>query len=185
MKQSEIKDYIENHLPYRLNCMMARDIMAFRRTKKDSDVLYKGIGYHPYDDSIVIEPAFEISLVFGRALLQFLGINYDSKTAELKDFNSIKADDITLKSLFPNRDYCKLSDDIIQINKHSICTLMKLANKSVAHLTKNQANNKELQLLTPARIAIYHLILKYVPEIDINKLWYNNEVVNAQTGSKV
>jgi hypothetical protein len=178
MKQFEIEDYIQKHLPYRLNCLMARDIMTFRRAKKDSDALYKGSGYHPYEDSIVIEPAFEISLVFGRVLLQFIGINYNDKTQELKEFESNKSDDVTLKSLFPERDYCKVSEKIIEINKDAICTLMKVANKSVAHLSKNQSNETELQLLKSAKIAVYDLVLKYVPEIDPNKLWYNNEVIN-------
>jgi len=178
MEQIEIENYIENHLPYRLNCLMARDIMTFRKAKKDSDVLYKGKGYHPYEDSIVIDPAFEISLVFGRALLQFIGIGYHDKTQELKPFESNKPDDITLKSLFPNRDFCKLNEKIIELNNDAICSLMKVANKSVAHLTKNQSNNAELESLKAAKIAVYDLVLKYVPEIDTNKLWYNNEVIN-------
>ena len=182
MEQFEIEDYIEKHLPYRLNCLMARDIMTFRRAKKDSDALYKGNGYHPYEDSIVIEPAFEISLVFGRVLLQFIGINYNDKTQELKEFESNKSDDITLKSLFPERDYCKVSENILQINEDAICTLMKIANKSVAHLTKNQSNDAELQLLKSAKITVYDLVLKYIPEIDTTKLWYNNEVINSTSG---
>jgi len=177
MEQFEIEDYIEKHLPYRLNCLMARDIMTFRRAREHSDALYKGNGYHPYEDSIVIEPAFEISLVFGRVLLQFIGINYNEKTG-LKPFESNKSDNITFKSLFPEREYCRVSEKIVEINKDAICTLMKLANKSVAHLTKNQSNDEELQSLKTAKIAIYDLVLKYVPEIDTNKLWYNNEVIN-------
>jgi hypothetical protein len=178
MEQFEIEEYIEKHIPYRLNCLMARDIMTFRRAKDDSDTLYKGTGYHPYEDSIVIEPAFEISLVFGRVLLHFIGINYYDKTQEIGEFKPKKSDDITLKSLFPEREYCKVSEKIVEVNKEAICILMKLANKSVAHLTKNQSNEDELQLLRSAKIAVYDLVLKYVPEIDKNKLWYNNEVIN-------
>ena len=172
MEQIEIDDYINKHLPYRLNSLMARDIMTYRQ---NNIFLSKNQKISPYEDSLVIEPAFEISLVFGRALLQFIGISYD-KDGEFES-PRFRTDDVTLKSIFPNRAFCDKNDSLLKENNFAIAALFKIANKSVAHLTSKLSNDREHELLPRARKAIYHLVLKYVPEIDVNKLWYNNEVL--------
>jgi hypothetical protein len=182
LTQNEIEEYLNKHLPYRLNCLMAWDIMMYRQ-KNNVDKQYVNLPISPYQDSLVIEPAFEISLVFGRALVQFIGISYGKKDKKLKKSNFTEEDDITLKSLFPNRSFCLLTDDDLKENESDIETLFRVANKTVAHLTNTVSNNGEHERLPYARKAIYNLVLKYVPEIPKNKLWYNNEISSPQSNT--
>jgi len=179
LTQNDIDQYLNKYLPYRLNSLMAWDIMMFRQ-KSNADNRYINLPISPYQDSLVIEPAFEISLVFGRALMQFLGISYEQKDGILKVLiNKSKQDDITLQSLFPDRLFCTLDDNDLKESESDIAILFRIANKSVAHLTSMVSSSEELERLPYARKAIYNLILKYVPEISKEKLWYNNEINNA------
>lgn len=164
-------DYLNKHLPYRLNSLLAPDLITHRRnTNISNDLKVKC-----YQDSLVLEPAFEISIVFGRALLHFLGIAYDQKTKDLKIFVP-KPDDFTIKTLFPDRAFCSLGDEIVVKNKTELCTIIKIANKSVAHLTTIVSNDEEHRQLENARIAIYRLVLKYIPEINKDKIWWHTQV---------
>jgi len=175
LTQNDVDEYLNKHLPYRLNSLMAWDIMMYRQ-KNNVYKQYVNLPISPFQDSLVIEPAFEISLVFGRALLQFIGISYEDR--KLKELIKPKKDDITLKSLFLNRPFCPLTDVDLKENESDIATLFRVANKSVAHLTSTVSNNREHEQLSYARKAIYNLVLKYVPEIPKNRLWYNNEVIS-------
>ena len=183
LTQNDINEYLNKHLPYRLNSLMAWDIMMYR-LKNNVDKQYINLPISPYQDSLVIEPAFEISLVFGRALMQFIGISYEKKDEKLKELViNPKQDDITLKSLFPNRPFCPLADNDLKENASDIAILFRVANKSVAHLTGTVSNNVEHERLPYARIAIYDLVLKYVPEIPRKRLWYNNEIRSTQSNT--
>ncbi|OIQ70707.1 hypothetical protein GALL_476780 [mine drainage metagenome] len=174
--EETVDDYLEKHLPYRVNCLLAIDLIAHRRSLNISKELKSGC----YQDSLVLEPAFEISIVFGRALLNFLGIGYNFKENTLTELekikNKIKPDDFTLQKLFPMRSFCSLNDEIIVKYNIELCTLMKIADKSVAHLTTKFSNDQEHLQLEPARKAIYQLILKYVPEINKKGIWWHEQV---------
>jgi hypothetical protein len=110
--------------------------------------------------------------------MQFIGVSYEKKDGKLKNLNiNSNPDDITLKSIFPNRPFCPLNDEDLKENESDIATLFRVANKSVAHLTSTLSNNGEHERLPNARKAIYNLVLKHVPEIPKKGLWYNNEVI--------
>lgn len=170
MTQDQL-DYINKHLPYRINSMLSPDLIAHRR----GSTIPNEIKIKCYQDSLVLEPAFEISIIFGRALLHFLGIDYDRRTSDLKVFNPRK-DDVTIQNLFPNRPFCPLNDNLVVQFKTALCLIIKIANKSVAHLTTVVSNDQEHQQLEVARKTIYRLILKYVPEINKNNIWWFTQV---------
>lgn len=174
------QEYLEKHLPYRLNSMLSPDLMTHRRGTQISAELKSKC----YSDSLVLEPAFEISIIFGRALLNFLGITLDLKTNELKRL-SPRTDDLTVIDIYPEGNFCPLDDPIVVDNKESLSIIIRIANKSVAHLTSTLSNPNELAMLERARFSIYQLILKYVP--DINKhsapkktgIWWYEQVENC------
>lgn len=96
-----------------------------------------------------------------------------------------KPDDFTIKSIYPNSIVNPIDDEIVSQYKFNLCALIKITNKSVAHLTSKESNPGEHALLKDALMAIYRLILKYVP--DINKksekgkigIWWYEQVENG------
>src|ERR1700733_6670709 len=124
-------NYVNKHLPYRINSLLAPDLITHRRNTNISSELKEKC----YQDSLVLEPAFEISIIFGRSLLHFLGITYDSKTKDLKRPAKYYEDDVSINNLFPGRSFCPIDDEIVVKNKKALCLIIKIANKSVAHLT--------------------------------------------------
>ncbi len=166
-------EYLKKHLPYRINSMLAHDLIMLRKTQKE----FQERSEICYGDSTIVEPIFEISLIFGRSLLNFLGLSCSNN--KISRFNPAK-DDVTLKSLFPLRDYCPLDEQIILENHDGLCKIIKLANKSVAHLTSvtSETTPDEYDTLPSTRQAIYRLLLKYVPEITKENIQWYNQVEN-------
>jgi hypothetical protein len=163
-------EYLEKHLPYRINSMLAHDLIMHRKTLP----LFAKIKDNCYGDSIVVEPIFEISIIFARTLLNFLGLTYTKD--KISRFNP-KPDDITLKSLFPEREYCPLDEKIVVDNYDALTNIIKLANKSVAHLTSGvtETTSDDHDILPQARNAVYELMIKYVPEMNSQKIWWTTQ----------
>lgn len=64
------EDFIIKHLPYRLNVLMSHDIS----THPSSNPILE-------NENLIIESSLEASIVFGRLLMQFLGLmKYANKT---------------------------------------------------------------------------------------------------------
>lgn len=180
MTTQEQSDYLNKHLPYRINSLLATDMITHRRNTNISNEIKEKC----YQDSLVLEPVFEISIIFGRALLHFLGIDFDRSISNLKVFQP-KPNDVTIQSLFPGRPFCPLNDELVMSTKESLCLIIKIANKSVAHLTTVLSSKEEHQQLAIARQTIYKLLLKYVPEInkvsgqDKVGIWWFEQVENS------
>jgi len=170
--EETINNYLDKHLPHRLNSLLAIDLITYRRSTSISEEMKVKC----YQDSLILEPAFEISIVFGRALLNFLGIGYHFQKNILKELKNIRPDDITIQKLYPDRPFCSLKDEIIIQNNTELCTLMKIADKSVAHLTTIDSNENEHEQLAKARKAIYELVLKHIPEIKKERIWWHEQV---------
>lgn len=168
--------YLDKHLPYRINSMLAHDLIMRRKTQQN----YSAIKEICYGDSTVVEPIFEISLIFSRCLLNFLGLHKESFNDRVIRF-SPKRDDLTIKSLFPTRDYCPLSEQLVIDNYDALCKIIKLANKSVAHLTSiiDKTLPQEHDILPQAKMTIYKLMLKYVPEMNKQNIWWFAQVENV------
>lgn len=165
------QEYLDKHLPYRINSMLAPDLINHRRGTAISREMRKGC----YEDSLVLEPSFEISIVFGRSLLQFLGIGLDPKSENLCRY-SARTTDVTIKSIYPDKDFVSLDDDLIRPGQTNLCTIIKVANKSVAHLTSTQSNDGEHGQLETARMTIYKLMLKHLPDINKHGIWWYDQV---------
>jgi len=169
------QEYLDKHLPYRINSMLSPDLITHRRGTAISNEMRESC----YKDSVVLEPAFEISIVFGRALLQFLGVGLDAKSGGLCN-HSARPNDLTIKSIYPDKDFVSLDDELIIPNRNSLSTIIKVANKSVAHLTSIQSNEGEHGQLETARMTIYRLMLKYVPDINKEGIWWYTQVESAR-----
>ena len=114
------KEYIEKHLPYRINSLLSPDLITHRRLNAGEDKFKLAF----YSDSLTLEPSFEISIIFGRALLHFLGIGYDFNRNILITHQP-KKDDFTIKSLYPERGFCPLDDNIVKENERGLITIIK------------------------------------------------------------
>ncbi len=165
-------EYLNKHLPYRINSMLAHDLIMHRKTTAH----FHSIKDNCYGDSTVVEPIFEISIIFGRSLLNFLGLTFNQKNSKIETIQP-KNDDLTIQSLFPNKDFCSPDDPIVKENHDELCTIIKLANKSVAHLTSeiSETKSSDHDKLPKARLAIYNLMLKYVPEMNKDKIWWTTQ----------
>lgn len=180
MDKNTRQDYLNRHLPYRINSMLSPDLIEHRRNNCTS----KELKIRCFSDSLILEPTFEISIVFGRSLLNFLGIGNNKQNDKLVKYAG-QHDDITLKSLYPNMSFNPIDDEMVTQFNSNFCTIIKIANKSVAHLSSNESSPCEQALLKDARMAIYRLMLKYVP--DINKesgegkvgIWWYEQVESA------
>ena len=164
-------EYLEKHLPYRINSMLAHDLIMYRKTLPH----FAPIKDNCYGDSTIVEPIFEISIIFARTLLNFLGLTC-TKDNGISKYDP-KSDDLTIKSLFPERDYCPLDEKLVTDNYDSLCTIIKMANKSVAHLTSGvtQTTTNDHEVLPQARKTVYKLMIKYVPEMNKNNIWWTTQ----------
>ena len=116
---------------------------------------------------------------------QFFRYSFEKKNEIIRFIP--KPDDLTIKSLFPDRDYCPLDDPIIIENTAGFCKIIELANKSVAHLTTTTSKTKssEHDILPSARLAVYRLILNYLPEIEKSNIWWYTQVDNSWFGMAI
>lgn len=142
---------------YRLNCLMAYDLYLFIQNK------YKNEG-SVYSTGHVLEPAIEISLAFGRQLLEFLQIRKNSYEMKLYCSKN-KHEDITISMYNPSIKTLPFYDSLISRNEIHLVRLIHLAHKSVAHFTRHEPTIEEQGSLQQARIVICTLMLKYMPEL--------------------
>jgi hypothetical protein len=142
---------------YRLDCLMAYDLYLFINKKyKDNQSVY-ATGH-------ILQPAIEISLAFGRQLLEFLQIKKEGKHEKLCCSNG-KGDDITISMYDPNITILPRYDQLTIENEIHLVRLIFLAHKSVSHFTRHIPTIQEQESLAHARQIIFKLMLKYVPEL--------------------
>ncbi len=171
MENELFEEYLNKHLPYRINGLLAHDLILYRKKLAN----YNSIKDTCYGDSLILEPAFEISPIFGRSLLNFLGLGIDSANKKI-DRKEPWGTDISIKSLFPDREFCPIDDPIILEYNVNLVTIIKLADKSVAHMTSVKTEEREHEKLPEGCKAIYDLLLKYVPEINKQEIWWYMQV---------
>lgn len=157
------KEYLHDHLPYRLNSLRAWDIFEHRKGNRKISKEVKEC----YEDSPVVDPAFEISIVFGRSLLHFLGLT--CKSGKLDYYVSDKKDDVQIWDVIPGKQPYPLKKISSHEQKH-LCNLIKVANKSGAHLTTKTSTKEELDSLKSAREIIYRITLEYVEGLKNEKI---------------
>lgn len=153
-RQQCIKDAV-----FRLNCMLTWDLFVYIQRKYNNTKSVYAKGH-------LLDPALEISAVFGRQLLEFFKIKKPKNQDELVDYSGHENDDITIDLLYPSMTSFPLQDDLIQENKIHLVRLIKVANKSTAHFTRTQTTEEEFESMKIARMVIYELVLKYIPDIN-------------------
>ena len=168
-------------IKYRLNSMMAYDIYNYIFEKRKDNTGQTSI----YQESHIIEPAFEISIIFGRQLLDFLQIGHNKATGELDNplvykKNTIKIDDLFLTS-FTNISTLPLTDALVNSYDRQIKSIIKVANKASAHMTFSHTTTQEFSDIQEIKPIIQDLCLKYVPGLNQDNLWWFNkdEMKNA------
>jgi hypothetical protein len=154
-RQQAIKD-----ATFRLNCMLTWDLFVFIQNKYKNKKSVYATGH-------VLDPALEISAVFGRQLLEFLKIKKPKKTDTLVNYSGNESDDVTIDMVYPAMTSFPLQDPLTIANEIHLVKLFKVANKATAHFTRTPTTDEEFESKKIARMVIYDLILKYIP--DINK----------------
>ncbi len=147
---------------------MAWDLLQHRKNKIKISADTKRC----YEDSLILDPAFEISIVFGRGLLNFLGLTL--RNAKLDYYVSERNDDVQIWDIIPGKQPYPL-DKIMDDEKIHLCNLIKVANKASAHLTAKTSSSQELDSLIPARSIIYKITMVYVDGLDKTRVWWHNE----------
>lgn len=172
LNENEIKEYMIEHLPYRLNSLRAWDLYVSRRKAEKYENETQELKC--YWEGELLEPAFEISIVFGRSLLNFLGIKrgrYGLENFIPSQIKKIDEDTIFIWHINPDKKAYPVNLLKVKEREHLI-NLIKIANKSVAHLTTKTSSKKELDSLIPARQIIYRIMLEYIEGLDTSKLWW-------------
>lgn len=171
LSDSEKQKYLTEHLPYRLNSLRAYDVYIKRR--KASNYKKELPSLKCYWESEFLEPAFEVSIVFGRSLLNFLGIMRGNNGLQNFEAHEIKDSDKDTVFIWHINDkgYYPINKLDIESQNH-LLNLIKIANKSVAHLTTKNSTEQEQNSLLPAREIIYNIMLEHVEGLDTTNLWW-------------
>lgn len=148
---------------FRLDSMLSWDLFDFIKNKYKNEKSVYSTGH-------VVDPVLEISSVFGRQLLQFLKIRKPKRTDKLEEYCGTESDDVTIDLLYPNITSFPLHDPLTIQNTIHLVRLIKVANKATAHFTLQQTTSEEFESMKIARMVIYELILKYVPDINKNDI---------------
>jgi hypothetical protein len=160
-------EYLKKHIPYRLNSLMAWDIYISRRTTSNYEE--ENENKKCYWQSEFLQPAFEISIVFARGLIQFLGLRL--KENQLINFHSTKGDDVQVWDVIPSKKEYPLSA-LNKTEQQHLCNILKVANKSSAHLTSVFSTKEEFTSLIPARLLVFKMVTEYVDKLDKTSLWW-------------
>ncbi|WP_148041900.1 hypothetical protein [Hanamia caeni] len=158
--QQQLK-YLNEEIPYRLNSLMAWDLYFSRRRAKTYE--QESENKKCYWESEFLQPAFEISIVFARSLIHFMGLGL--KENKLVNFYSNKEDDVQIWDVIPGKQAYPLSI-LNSIEKQNLCNILKIANKSSAHLTLNFATDEEFASLIPGRRLVFRMVTEYVDNLN-------------------
>lgn len=155
------KDYLEKYIPYRLNTLMAWDLYISRRQANE----YKDEAKDRkcYWESEFLDPAFEISIVFARSLIQFLGLSL--RNNKLEYFVSKIDEDVQIWDVIPNKQPYPLSH-LNPLEQKNLCNIIKIANNASAHMTTKFSTSEEFDSLIPGRKLLFKMVLDYVDNLD-------------------
>ena len=168
--QCQIDELLGKDLPYIINSMLAYDLMMHRKRNGIKPELKDTC----YGDSPVVEPAFELGPIFGRSLLNFLGLSADKSYSKII-LKAFRDTDIRITCLGPGYNLCDVNHAIVQKDISSLLVMMKLADKSIAHMTTIKSQESEHAHLYPAKLATYQLMLEHVHGINKSKIWWTEQ----------
>lgn len=170
-----------NDIKFRMNSMMAYDIYNYlfkKYEQKNKNEKLTSI----YCENHLLDPSYEIAIVFGRQLLDFLQIGHNLNRKKYIDKlddplvykNNIKDDDLFLSS-FPGVTTLPLQDPLIKRYDRQIKSIIKVANKASAHLTFSHTTEQEFLDVREIKPIIHDLCIKYVPNLPQENLWWLNK----------
>ena len=165
-------EYLNKHIPYRLNSLMAWNINVSRRSANNYEE--ENENKKCYWESEFLQPAFEISIVFARGLIQFLGLGLKKNKLinfDIKKFDIKKEDDVYVWGVIPGKQAYPLSK-LNKIEQKDLCNILKIANKSSAHLTSNFSTDEEFDSLISGRKLVFRMVTEYVDNLDKTLLWW-------------
>jgi hypothetical protein len=93
------------------------------------------------------------------------------KENKLFNFYSNKEDDVQIWDVIPGKQAYPLSI-LNSIEKQNLCNILKIANKSSAHLTLNFATDEEFASLIPGRRLVFRMVTEYVDNLNKSCLWW-------------
>lgn len=163
-------EYLQKHIPYRLNSLMAWDIYNLRRRAKKYEEEEKD--RKCYWESELLNPALEISIVFARSLIQFLGLSL--RANKLEYFVSKIEEDVQIWNVIPGKQPYPLSK-LSSVEQQHLCNIIKIANKASAHMTTKFSSSDEFDSLIPGRELLFKMVTEYVDNLDRTNLWWLNE----------
>jgi len=148
---------------FRLDCLMTWDLFVYIQEKYKNERSVYATGH-------VLDPVLEVSAVFGRQLLQFLKIKKPKSKDILEEYVGQESDDVTIDLLYPTMTSFPLHDPLTKKNELDLVRLIKVANKATAHFTRTPTTIEEFESMKTARLVIYELVLKYIPDINRNEV---------------
>lgn len=102
--------------------------------------------------------------------MNFLGITLRNNHLEYEI--SKRPDDVQIWDIMPGKSPYPI-ERINDTDQQHLCNLLKVSNKSVAHLTTKTSSKEELESLEKAREIIFNLIVEYVDGLKTENLWWN------------
>jgi hypothetical protein len=166
----QIDELLQKDIPYIINSMLAYDLMMHRKENGIKPELKESC----YGDSPVIEPAFELGPIFGRVLLNFIGISADTTYSNIIRKNW-RNSDLRIMCLGSSFSPCDTNHQVIISNKDHILVMLKLADKCIAHLTTVKSQETDHHHLRPAKIATYKLVIEHLHGLNQDKIWWTTQ----------
>jgi len=170
MKQSEQEEFLEIHIPYRLRAVeLLRVVSEWRLAgvnPRRVDILFDGSPALSGSIGLIHNPFLEVGLMFGRVLLEFLGIKLSMKgqlvARQGRQDTDVVIEDIDgLQSISPEalKDVPLAPGDAV---RRSIEMLIATSHKGVAHLTSDPAHSPTLQELHLGSQVVPWLVCEHV-----------------------
>ena len=175
MDQSIQKEYLNEHIPYRMRFIKMLEF-ACKTLLMDKDkepgkveILFDSktvLGPGPI--YLITNPFLEIGTLYSRVMLDFLGINRDGTKNNLKERKGRKNnDDIIIEDFdLPTITQSEATNIPFEQDKNKVekalISVITLADKGVAHLTKNPVELAGLSELYLASRVVPWLVCEYL-----------------------
>ncbi|ANH80912.1 hypothetical protein A8C56_07890 [Niabella ginsenosidivorans] len=166
-------DYINLELPYKLNILWSHihwSRFYWSLNEEKYAILNKGL---------INCALLESSILFGRLLLEFIGIKHNKHG--FVTMSKKYKDDILINDVFPTINLCSTEEVSLLNNRGHILYLLMISSKRVAHNTFNDFGKTEIDRIHSAQELIHQIIEKMLPDISRENLLKYNELANMTT----
>jgi len=171
MDQSQQEEFLTDHIPYRLRSVELLCVVCVARLSGASpqrvEILFDSIPFLTSNSiGLIANPFLEVGLMFGRVLLEFLGIKLD-RQGQLVPRMRREATDVVIEDLDGLRAIPIDALDQVPLAqadavRRSIVSLIATSHKGVAHLTFDATHRPTLQELHLASQVVPWLVCEHV-----------------------